>query len=99
MNTVTCNSCGAEVNIDDALAHQLKEQTERIKKAATDDARKQVLVEFEQKEKEQKIALEEERKKLIEDFERKKKQDEERIKEEAAKEASEKYRLEKLGWE
>lgn len=38
--TIKCPSCGDDVKIDDALAHQLQEETARIKKAVETDARK-----------------------------------------------------------
>ena len=41
-NKVKCPSCGNDIEINDALAHQLKEETERIKKAVEEDARKKI---------------------------------------------------------
>lgn len=114
MDTVIkCIHCGREFKPSDAIAHQIAEETERIKKTVEQEARKKLQEEFDQKEKAQKEELERKEKeqkelieleqkkaqKLIEDYEKKKKADEEKIKEEVAKEQSEKHRLEKLEWE
>src|SRR3990167_9730397 len=101
-NIIKCTHCGRDIKISDALAHELKEEAERIKKAAGEETRKKVRDEFEEKDKAQKLELEEEKKKnreLIETFEKKKKEDEEKIREQTSKEASEKHRLEKLEFE
>ncbi|HVZ67040.1 MAG TPA: DUF2130 domain-containing protein [Patescibacteria group bacterium] len=87
---IKCIHCGKEFPINDALSHELKEEAERIRKAAESDARKKVQAEFEEKEKEREKALLEEinkNKELLESFEKKKKEDEALIKEEARKEA------------
>lgn len=99
---VTCVHCGRDFKLSDALAHELAEETERIKKTVEEEARKKVRDEFEERDKAQKLELEEEKKKnreLIETFEKRKKEDEEKIREQTSKEASEKYRLEKLEYE
>ena len=97
--------CGRNIKISDALAHELKEETERIKHAVEQEARKKLEVEFGNKEKQREQELSEEKKKnkeLLESIaraERKRKEEEEKIRETAAREASEKHRLEKLEWE
>lgn len=99
---VKCVHCGRDFKLSDALAHELAEETERIKKTVEGEARKKVRDEFEEKDKAQKLELEEEKKKnreLIEAFEKQKKEDEEKIREQTSKEASEKHRLEKLEYE
>src|SRR3989338_6906401 len=101
-NIIKCTHCGRDIKISDALAHELKEEAERIKKAAGEEARKKVQEEFEEKDKAQKLELEEEKKKnreIIETFEKKKKEDEEKIREQTEKVVSEKHRLEKLEFE
>src|SRR3989338_7463795 len=101
-NIIKCTHCGRDIKISDALANEIKEEAERIKKAAGEEARKKVQEEFEEKDKAQKLELEEEKKKnreLIETFGKKKKEDEEKIREQVSKEASEKHRLEKLEYE
>ena len=101
-STIRCTHCGKDIQLTDALAHELAEETERIKKTVGEETRKKVRDEFEEKDKAQKLELEEEKKKhreLIETFEKKKKEDEEKIREQTSKEASEKYRLEKLEFE
>ncbi|HVT01682.1 MAG TPA: DUF2130 domain-containing protein [Patescibacteria group bacterium] len=84
--TIKCIHCGKEFPINDALSHELQEETERIRKAAIEEAQQKVADEFAKKEKEREKELLEERnknKELLESFERKKKEDEERLKEEA----------------
>lgn len=104
-NVIKCTHCGRDIKISDALAHELKEETERIKKTAELETRKKLELEFENKEKERSEALiqaKKENKELLESItaaEKKQKEEAEKIKEEAAKEASEKHRLEKLEWE
>src|SRR3990167_2676707 len=101
-NVIKCIHCGRDIKISDALAHELAEETERIKKTVEEETRKKVLGEFEEKDKAQKLELEEEKKKnreIIEAFEKKKKEDEEKIREQSEKVASEKHRLEKLEFE
>ncbi|OGH12789.1 MAG: hypothetical protein A2776_02770 [Candidatus Levybacteria bacterium RIFCSPHIGHO2_01_FULL_40_10] len=104
-NKVKCPSCGNDIEINDALAHQLKEETERIKKAVEEDARKKIQNEFEEKEKERNKLLEAEKQKnkeLVETIaaaEKNKRREEEKIREEVAEAAAEKHRLEKLEWE
>src|SRR3989344_595075 len=101
-STIRCTHCGKDIQLTDALAHELAEETERIKKTVEEETRKKVRDEFEEKNKAQKLELEEEKKKhreLIETFEKKKKEDEEKIREQTSKEASEKHRLEKLEFE
>ncbi len=99
---VKCVHCGRDFKLSDALAHELTEETKRIKKTVEEETRKKVLGEFEEKDKAQKLELEEEKKKnreIIEAFEKKKKEDEEKIREQTEKAASEKHRLEKLEFE
>jgi hypothetical protein len=101
-NIIKCIHCGRDIKISDALAHELKEETERIRKAAQQEARKKLEGEFESREKQRKLELEEEKKKnkeLIEAFEKQQKESEQKIREEIAREAAEKHRLEKLEWE
>lgn len=101
-NTIKCIHCGREIELSDALAHELAEETERIRKTTEDETRKRLTEEFAKREKERKLELEDEKKKnreLIEAFEKKKKEDEEKVREQSLKESSEKYRLEKLEWE
>ena len=101
-STIRCTHCGKDIKISDALAHELKEETERIRKTTELETRKKLEVEFENKAREQTKALEEERKKnkeLAETFEKQKKEQEQKIREETAKESAEKHRLEKLEFE
>jgi len=100
--TLKCPSCGEDIAVNDALAHQLQEETERIKKTTEEKTRKLLAEEFDQKEKVREKEIQEERKKtdeLIAGFEKKMLEEEEKIKEEVAKEAADKYRLEKLEYE
>lgn len=100
--TIRCTHCGKDVEISEALSHELAEETKKIRKATEDETRKKLQEEFAEKEKDRKLELEEEKKKnrdLIEAFEKKKKEDEEKVREETAKEVSEKHRLEKLEFE
>lgn len=98
-NVIKCIHCGKDIKISDALAHDLKEETERIRKATELETRKKLQEEFETKEKEHIDALEKEKKELTENFEKQKEENEKKVREEALKEASEKQRLEKLEYE
>src|SRR3972149_930890 len=98
-NVIRCIHCGRDIKISDALAHELKEETERIKHAAEQEARKKIQEEFENKEKERVEALEKEKRELSEKFEKQKEETERKVREETAKEASEKHRFEKLEFE
>lgn len=101
-NVIKCTHCGRDIKISEALTHELKEETERIRKAAEQETRKKLEAEFETHEKQRKLELEEEKKKnkeLAQAFEKKLREDEEKIREQVSKEAAEKHRLEKLEFE
>lgn len=110
MDTVSCPNCGKQIQITQALRHQLeekiriaqqakhKEELEKVKAQATASTEKR-LKEQSQKEllnaKEDKRKLEEK----LQAAEKGQREKEEKIKQEAMKEASDKYRLDKLGYE
>ncbi len=101
-STIKCIHCGREIEISEAISHELAEETNRIRKTVAEEARKKIQQEFESKDKEKDRQLEAEKKKsqeLVEAFDKQRKKDEQRIKEEADKQAAEKHRLEKLEYE
>ena len=65
-NTIKCIHCGKEIEISKALSHELAEETERIRKATEEEARKKIQQEFESKNKERDRQLEAEKKKIQE---------------------------------
>lgn len=99
MNTIKCIHCGKDIEISEAIRHEIEEQIrDRVTKDVEEKLRSKVKEEYESKNEDIKKQLEEANKRNQE-LEKKKKEDEERIKEETLKEAAEKHRFEKLEYE
>lgn len=98
MNTIVCPKCKKEIDLPEAISHKMREEAlAKVNSEHKEELGKQ------KKETEEKVLEAQRKQKLLEDklqlSEREQKEKEEKIKQEAAKEASDKFRLDRLEYE